>query len=301
MGKKYVIINADDFGMCHSHNVATMELLQCGGVTSSTIMAPCAWCREAVAFAKNNPQYAIGVHLTTTSEWQNYRWGPVSSGDTDSLRDEEGFFYHESDAFETNADKQQIISEIRAQIAKLKMLGLEPSHLDNHMGSLYGIETGRLELLQMTVELAGEYGLPFRLPRHFTEEQFGNQMLGIKIDKQLVMGLFEQFAQFTDSLKVATPDYLMPGDWAGAQKDSYENYREYIYELYRSFPEDAVTETYIHPAVESDELKAITGTWERRVWEYRLFSDPKTLAYFDSIGVQRINYRDLNRMRGFAP
>lgn len=300
MEKKYVIINADDFGMCHSQNLAIEDLFRCGGISSSTIMAPCPWCGEAVRFAKENPQYAIGVHLTTTSEWQNYRWGPVSSTVNASLRDEEGYFWHESDQFEKNADDEEIKAEIKAQIEKLKALGLNPSHLDNHMGSLYGIETGRLELLQLVVSVAGEYGLPFRLPRNFTDAQFSNQMLGIKIDKQLVMGLFAQFAQFTDSIKVATPDYLMPGDWAGPQKDSYENYREYIYELYRSFEKDAVTETYIHPAVESDELKAITGSWQRRVWEYNLFKDPETHKFFDSIGVQLINYRDLNKMRGFA-
>lgn len=300
MEKKYVIINADDFGMCHSQNIAIMDLFKCGGITSSTIMAPCSWCKEAVEFAKNNPEYAIGVHLTTTSEWRNYRWGPVSNGENSSLRDEDGYFYHESDQFENNAKIEEITAEIKAQIEKLKSLGLNPSHLDNHMGSLYGIETGRLELLQLVVSIAGECGLPFRIPMKFTEAQFSNQMLGIKIDKQLVMGLFAQFAQFTASQKVATPDYLMPGDWAGPQKDSFENYREYIYELYRSFEPDAVTETYIHPAIGTDELKAITGSWERRVWEYELFKDPKTHDFFKSIGVQPINYRDLNKMRGYA-
>lgn len=300
MEKKYVIINADDFGMCHSHNVATKELFQCGGISSSTIMAPCSWCKEAVAFAVEHPEYAIGVHLTTTSEWKNYRWGPVSAENSDSLRDQEGYFFHESDEFEKHASDEQIAVECKAQIEKLKSLGLNPSHLDNHMGSLYGIETGRLSLLQQTVDLAGEYGLPFRLPACFTDEQFSNQMLGIKIDKQLVLGMFAQFAKYTKEKKVATPDYLMPGDWAGPQKESFENYREYIFELYRSFVPGAVTETYIHPAVESDELKAITSSWQHRVWEYQLFKAPETQKYFHSIGVELINYRQLKEMRGFA-
>jgi len=94
------------------------------------------------------------------------------------------------------------------------------------------------------------------------------------------------------------PDYLIPGDWNGPQKDSFENYREYIYELYRTF-EPGVTETYIHPAMECDELKAIFGRWQQRVWEYRLFSDPKTKQHIESLGIRLINYRDLKRMRGF--
>lgn len=300
MEKKYVILNADDFGMCHSGNLAVMDLFRCGGLSSSTIMAPCSWCREAVVFAKENPQYAIGVHLTTTSEWKNYRWAPVASGSTASLRDEEGYFWHESDQFEENADIDEVKQECIAQIEKLKNLGLTPSHLDNHMGSLYGIEKGRFEFLQLAVEIASEYHLPFRLPGKFTDAQFENQMLGIKIDKSIVQALFDQFGKFTAEKGVATPDYLMPGDWAGPQRESFENYREYIYELYRSFVPDAVTETYIHPAMETEELKSITGSWQHRVWEYELFKDEKTHDFLKSIGVTLINYRDLAKMRGLA-
>lgn len=295
---KYLIINADDFGMCHSHNVATMELFKCGGITSSTIMACCPWANEAVKFAKANPQYAIGVHLTTTSEWGNYRWAPVNKENTASLRDEEGYMFHECDQFAKAADLEEVKGEIVAQVEKLKALGLEPSHLDNHMGSLYGVDTGRFELLIATIEAAGKYALPFRMPTVFTDAQFNNDMLDIKVPRELIDQLIGQLVQLGQAHKVAMPDYLLPGDWNGPQDDSYENFREYIYELYRSF-EPGVTETYIHPAIETDELKAITGCWHRRVWEYKLFSDPKTKQHIDSLGIKLINYRDLNKMRGY--
>ncbi len=295
---KYLIINADDFGMCHSHNVATMELLKSGGITSSTIMACCPWANEAVRFAKENPEFAIGVHLTTTSEWGVYRWAPVNSSNTDTLRDDEGYMFHECDEFANSADIEQVKGEVVAQIEKLLKLGLNPSHLDNHMGSLYGVDTGRFELLTSTIEIAGKYGLPFRMPTTFTDAQFSNDMLDIKIPREMIDALFAQLVQLGAAHKVAMPDYLLPGDWNGPQNESYENFREYIYELYRSF-DNGVTETYIHPAVESDELKAITGSWHRRVWEYKLFSDPKTKQHIDSLGIKLINYRDLNKMRGY--
>ena len=146
---KYLIINADDFGMCRSANLAVMDLLKSGSITSSTIMAPCAWAYEACQFAKNNPQFAIGVHLTFTSEWATYRWAPVGASNTDSLRDELGFMYHESIDVEKNVDIKEVAAEIHAQVKRLKAMGLTPSHMDNHMGSLYGIEAGRFELLQL--------------------------------------------------------------------------------------------------------------------------------------------------------
>ena len=78
---KYLIINADDFGMCRGANLAVMDLFKDpkSALTSSTIMAPCAWAPEAAQFAKMNPELGIGVHWTFTSEWSKYRWAPVGS------------------------------------------------------------------------------------------------------------------------------------------------------------------------------------------------------------------------------
>lgn len=297
MSDRYLIINADDFGMCHAQNMAIEELLELGAITSSTIMAPCAWAPEAVAWAKEHPEFAIGVHLTTTSEWKYYRWTPVNTEHRASLIDEEGFMYHEGDEFEKKADLADVEAELRAQIEKIRSLGLEPSHLDNHMGTLYGIETGRFELITLVLTLAGEYKLPFRCPTVFTDAQYNNKMLDIKIPKDMLTAMFDQIKEFGRENGVAMLDYLMPGDWDGPQKDSFENYREYIHELYRSLPE-GVTESYIDPALETPEIQAITGAWQRRVWEYKLFKDPATKQYIESLGIKLINYRDLKKMRG---
>ena len=293
---KYLIINADDYGMCHSANLAVADLFQKGGITSSTIMTPCCWAKEAGVWAAEHPEYAVGVHLTFTSEWGNYRWSPIAQGDTSSLRDSEDFMYHESDEFEKNCDIDQVEKEIRAQIERFKSFGVNPSHIDNHMGSLYGIETGRFELLNLTLAIAGEYGLPFRFPGTFVPEMFANDTLAVKIDLDMIKMFYNKVLDFAKANNVAMPDYLIPGEWNGPQNDSYENFKEYIYELYKSFP-NGVTETYIHPALESDELKGITGAWHRRVWEHKLFSDPQTLQHIKACGIQLINYRDLAEMK----
>lgn len=293
---KYLIINADDFGMCHAHNVATFELLKKGAITSSTIMACCPWAYEAAKFAKENPQFAIGAHLTNTSEWGTYRWPSVTGGK--SLEDEAGFMHKDCNGFAQNADAEEAKTELVTQIERLRSWGMNPSHADNHMGAMYGIHNGRFELLKSVLELAGRYGLPFRFPRKFSKEQYTNGMFGIQIPMEQIAAAISQFTAYADACGVALPDYLIPGDWNGPQSESFENYREYIYELYRTF-EPGVTETYIHPAVECDELKAITGSWQRRVWEYELFRDPKTQQHIASLGIRHINYRDLKKMRGF--
>lgn len=298
MADRYLIINADDFGMCNASADAVIDLFknEKSALTSATVMTPCGWAPKACRFAKENPQFAIGTHLTFTCEWSNYRWGPVGSGKNDSLRDEEGYLWHESDMVEKNVDLAEVEAEIRAQIEKSKKLGLNPSHIDNHMGSLYGIETGRFELLTLTLDIAGEYGLPFRFPACFTDDQFGNTMLDIKIDPEMIKGLMGQLVAYAGAKGVALPDYLIPNEWEGKSFKDYEDWRDYIYELYKSFP-DGVTETYMHPALETDELKAITGCWERRVWEHRLLSDPATKQHIEANGIKLINYRDLAAMK----
>lgn len=293
---KYLIINADDFGMCHSHNIAIMDLFQNGLITSSTIMAPCSWATEACKFANNNPQFAIGVHLTMTSEWGNYRWAPVGQGPNASLREEDGYMHHESDQVEKYVDLKEAKDEMIAQIEKCKLLGLNPSHLDNHMGSLYGIETGRFELLNTVFDVAGKYGLPFRFPANIPDAAFENSMLDIKIPKEQILGLLGQLRLMAASKGVAIPDYLIPNEWGGEQDKSYENFKEYMLGFYSMLP-DGVTETYLHPSVETDELKAVTSNWRKRVWEYQLMKDPQTKQHIDSLGIKLINYRDLAEMK----
>ena len=158
---KYLIVNADDYGMCNAANEAVNELFEGGWLKSATVMIPCPAAKAAVDFSNAHPEHAIGVHLTMTSEWGKYRWKPLTNGK--SLIDEEGFMWHESDQVEKNASYEDLEAEIRAQIDLAHSMGMKPSHTDNHMGSLYGHYTGRLGLAKMTLRVCGEYGYAYRL------------------------------------------------------------------------------------------------------------------------------------------
>ena len=97
---------------------------------------------------------------------------------------------------------------------------------------------------------------------------------------------------------VPTPDYLILTDQVTAVdgKETYEEYRDAFLQFHGAIPE-GVTETFIHPALPTDELKSITGTWQRRGWEYELMKDPATYRFFESCNIQLISYRDLVKMR----
>ena len=288
---KYLIVNADDYGMCNAANQAVAELFEGGYLKSATVMMPCPTARDAVEFSNAHPEYAIGIHLTMTSEWGKYRWKPLTNGKT--LLDEEGFMWHESDQVEKNASYADLEAEIRAQIDLAHSWGMKPSHTDNHMGSLYGHYTGRLGLAKMTLRVCGEYGYAYRLYTKHDKRICPN---GTPYFLYAAITLLSK--KWGKKYNVVIPDYLLFPDWNDEMRVSYEVYRDTILKIWTNIPEDGVTETFIHPSVECDELKGITGRWQDRVWEYQLMKDPYTHKYLKEHGVELISYRELIKMKG---
>src|SRR5215203_5789146 len=139
---KLLIVHADDLGMTHSVNIATIKAFESGLVNSGSIMVPCPWLSEIATYARANPQADLGLHLTLTSEWTQFRWGPVSSRDrVASLLDKDGYFRLTESEAAASADPKQVELEIVAQIEKARALGIQPTHLDSHMGTLYQNKT----------------------------------------------------------------------------------------------------------------------------------------------------------------
>lgn len=288
--KRYLIINADDFGMCKAANDAVFELFEGGYLKSATVMMPCPAAADAVQFSIDHPEYAIGIHTTLTSEWKKYRWKPLTDGK--SLLDEEGFMWHESDMVEKHTKYSEVEAEVRAQIDKAHEMGMKPSHIDNHMGSLYGHYTGRLSFLKMALRICADYGYAYRI-FHDVAPIVTPAGVPYPVYKAL-SGLARHWIR---KYKVITPDYLLFPDWGVPHmRDSYETYRSMILDIWTKIPR-GITETFVHPSVESDELKGITNSWQCRVWEYELLKDPVVHQTLKENNIELISYRDLILMR----
>ena len=286
---KYLLVDADDFGMCHSANEAIFDLFESGRLKSSTIMMPCPAAREAVDFSIAHPEYAIGVHLTTTAEWETYRWKALTNGP--SLHDKEGYMWHTGEDADKYGKYDEIEAEIRAQIDLAHKWGMKPSHVDNHMGSLYGHLTGRFSLLKLTLRVCGDYGYAFRM---FTSADKRVAPRGTPFFLWNACTLLSR--SWGKKYNVIMPDYLLFPDWDVMPTDSYESYRKKILDIWCNIPE-GITETYVHPALETDELKSIVPLWEQRVWEYQVMKDPETEKYLNAHGVELVSYRDIIRMK----
>ncbi len=286
---KYLLVNADDFGMCKSANDAIFDLFESGRLKSSTIMMTCPAAKEAVQFSIDNPQYAIGVHLTTTSEWHEYRWKALTNGP--SLHDKDGYMWATGEDADRYGKYDEIEKEIRAQIDYAHELGMKPSHVDNHMGSLYGHLTGRFSLLKMTLRVCGDYGYAFRM---YTGHDKRTCPRGTPYFAYQASTLLSK--KWGKQYNVIMPDFLLFPDWDIMPIDSYENYKKRILEIWCDIPE-GITETYVHPALETDELKSIVPLWQQRVWEYQLMKDEETEKILNAHGVELISYRDIIRMK----
>lgn len=155
---KLLIIHADDLAVAHSEDAASFDALDKGAVTSASIMVPCPWLTEVADYAKSHPDADLGLHLTLTSEWQTYRWGPVAPKDkVPSLLDPSGYLWPETEPGKQHIHADEAEREIRAQIEHALAMGIHPTHVDSHMGMLFE----RPDLVAVYVKVAREYKLPF--------------------------------------------------------------------------------------------------------------------------------------------
>jgi predicted glycoside hydrolase/deacetylase ChbG (UPF0249 family) len=155
---KLLIIHADDLAVAHSVNAASFDALERGAVSSASIMVPCPWLTEVAAYAKAHPEADLGLHLTVTSEWRVYKWGSVaSSASVPSLLDPSGVFRSDTAPAAAHAKPAEVERELRAQIERARAVGIRPTHLDSHMGTLFATP----DLFAAFARVAHDYKLPF--------------------------------------------------------------------------------------------------------------------------------------------
>ena len=154
---KLLIVHADDIGLARSVNVATAQAFETGGITSGSVMVPAPWFPDFAAYYREHQPLDVGIHITLTAEWDYFKWGGISpAGEIPSLLDEHGHFYATVEEVAEHARPAEVEKEIRAQIERAIALGIRPTHLDTHMGSVMATP----DLLRIYLELGEEYDLP---------------------------------------------------------------------------------------------------------------------------------------------
>ncbi len=277
-GKKVLLLHCDDAGMCEEANKAIQEYANKGFIHSAAVMMPCPQAKEMVEWAKKNPKADIGVHLTLTSEWETYRWAPLTDPkQVPGLIDPEGKFWHEVPGVVMHASSQEVETEIRAQIDKMLALGHTPSHIDTHMGTLYG----SIDYVKVFLETAEAYNIPANaidLSNPEVAEHY--KKAGYPITNEVV--------EILNAYKLPKLDNFT----SVPSGKTYEQKRNNFFELVKSLG-PGLTEIIFHPSVETENLKTITNSWQQRVWEAEMFSDPVVLEFFKNNGILFTDWGDI--------
>lgn len=264
---RVVVIHADDVGMCHATVPAFFELSAGGVISAGSVMVPCPWSAEAAAWWRRAPEADLGVHLTLTSEWENYRWRPLTAcNGTSGMTDREGYFRRSPDLME-RPDPLAVRVEMRAQVDRARALGINVTHLDCHMFAM--LEDG---LTEEYVSLGFELGLPVLMTR---QPAWVRRLSAEAIDRWE-----EQGVPVFDHLREMPLDRPAEG-WLGA-----------AYQMVDDLP-PGLTYWITHPALDTPELRAIGGDWRQRVADYETFGNAKLRQHIGKSGVHLIGWRQI--------
>jgi predicted glycoside hydrolase/deacetylase ChbG (UPF0249 family) len=274
---RLAIIHTDDIGMCQASVEAFADLNEVGIISSGAVMVPCPWFLYTAAYIHQHPQVDLGVHLTLTSEWKTYRWGPISTRDPASgMIDVEGFFHHRSEAAQEHGDPTAVEIELTAQVQKALDAGIVPTHVDTHMGSV-----AHPKFMSIYIQLAMKYHLP---PMIFRLDEAGWRSAGLDAElatmaAALVRQLEESGLPLLDTL-------------GGMHLDNADNRLEKTKQALSDL-KPGITHFIIHPAKDTPELRAITPDWRFRVADYHTFMDEEVRRYIQEIGLHVIGYQAL--------
>lgn len=228
---RLLIIHADDLGVSHSENMASIKAMEKGPVNSASIMVPCPWFPQIAAYARENKTLDFGLHLTLNAEWKYYKWGPVSSrSDVSSLLNADGYFYSLVDSLNQTAKGPEVEIELRNQVQKALKAGIDVTHLDAHMGAAASTPQNLLAYLNV----GREFELPVLLDGRVKE-----------IPSEEIQALLDDRVLLMDAIYSAGPEDFQKGMAA------------YYKKVFRELPV-GISSLLIHLAYDDEEMRAVT-------------------------------------------
>jgi predicted glycoside hydrolase/deacetylase ChbG (UPF0249 family) len=262
---RVLIVNSDDFGMYHAINAAVLHSIEEGIASSCSLMVPCPWALHAMHLLRQKPDIPFGIHLTLFCDTARDRWGPVTAKEkVPSLLGPTGELFTPAEVPELLAQARldEVELEFRAQVDAVAGAGLTPTHLDWHCLA----DGGRDDIFDLTVALAGEYGLAVRV------------WLEPGCQKLRRRGLPVTDHEFLDSFGLGIDG--KPARYAA---------------LLRDLPA-GLSEWAVHPSLGNEESQAIDpGGWRVRRTDYEFLTSPKARDLLQQEGIAVIDYRTIQQ------
>jgi len=270
---KLLIVHADDMGLSHSTNMACIEVLEFGNITSASIMVPCLCSGEAINYSKTHKDKDIGIHLTLTSEWPGHKWKPILGKKVSSLTDSTGFFFETREELEKMARISEVEQEWRSQIELALIKGMHPTHLDCHMFS--GLINQ--EFLKLYIRLGRSYGMPVLLNSKKISKWFHYNLKPYVSEQEILV----------DRLIIATPGNIRNGH--------FDYYRNVLQSL-----RPGLNCLLVHPSFDDHEMKSMTegrtdynSRW--RQTDFDFFTSEECNKIIRENNINLISWREINQ------
>ncbi|HEX6960593.1 MAG TPA: polysaccharide deacetylase family protein [Lacipirellula sp.] len=278
-GRKVVLLHANELGMCFEANAAAAQLADAGLVRSFSAMAPCPWFADAAQWRRSREDADVGLELTLSSEFENYRWKPVSPSDlTASLCDDQGYFWRTPIQTMVNGSAAEAEQELIAQIDRAKKLGLNPTHLTTHLGAM----VTRPDLIEAYLRIARRHWVP---------------AVVVELTPEQVARFEQQGYPLPDDIIELLSDYPLPKVddlQAVPAAETYDQKKEGFLTLLDELA-PGITQIAFRPAIESDALPRITGDWQQRNWDAQLLADPDVAAAIRDQEIVVTDWKELMR------
>lgn len=299
-GAKVVIMHVDDVGMSLESNQGAIETMTKGVASSCSIMMTCPWVAGYFHFLKEHPETDAGLHLTLTSEWKDYRWGPLSGKkEVPGLVDSEGAMWASVEDVVKHSNADEVEKEMRAQIERALAFGFRPTHFDSHMGTLFASPA----FLQRYFKMGIEYKTPIMFPGgHNTLISKVITSTGIQMEEARAAGrmLWNAGLPVIDDLHNESYDLHLP---AGVSP-STENLRKYKTQFYINALKSVkpgITYVIMHCAKVTPNFSAITNSSPIREGDYEAMLSPELRSFIKKEGIIVTTMKELMERRSKRP
>jgi chitin disaccharide deacetylase len=295
-GSRVLILHVDDAGMSFDSNIGAENALTKGVSTSVSVMMPCSWVPGFVDFLKSHPEIDAGLHLTLTSEWKSYRWGPVAGKKAvPGLVDKQGDLWPSVYEVVTHATANEVEMEMEAQIDRARTMGFEPTHLDTHMGTVFG--SG--EFLMKYINLGIKNHIPVMLPGGadvLIQEQMKFPDATINEMRMLGKMLWTSGLPVLDDLHNFSYDWVIPADIVSDDKklDEYKT-GKYIEALKTLKP--GLTMMIMHCTDTGPEFKYISDSGPTRRGDMLAMMNPAFKKAIADQGIILTTWREVKQRR----
>ena len=294
-GAKVIIMHVDDVGMSYDSNIGAIKAVEEGVATSMSVMMPCAWVSGFVHYLKTHPNIDAGLHLTLTSEWKDYRWGPLSGKPSvPNLVDSEGAMWQSVQETAKHASADEIEKEIRSQLDRARVMGFEPTHMDSHMGTLFARE----DYLERYFKVGMEEKIPVMFPGGHNSMIMKEAVAGLTLEKAQTIGkmLWSAGLPVLDDLHNISYGWTMdkvvkPND-KDLQKYKTQKYIESFKDL-----RAGVTMVIMHCTSPTEVFERISDSGNTRKGDLLAMIDPVLKKYIQDNKIILTTWRELKQRR----